>query len=106
MDNDKIMRLAELFKTLSNPNRLAIFEAIRDLSCSGPAECEMDERSCVGAIGGSFKIAPSTLSEHLKELKRAGLIDMVKQGRMVHCSVTPQAFDELQGFVARKRKEK
>ena len=96
--------LTELFKTLSNPNRLAIFEAIRDLSCSGPVGCELDERSCVRAIGGRIKIAPSTLSEHLKELKRAGLINMIKHGRMVYCSVAPQAFTELQRFIEKRRK--
>jgi ArsR family transcriptional regulator len=104
MDKDKIVRLAELFKALSNLNRLAIFEAIRDMSCSGPAGCDMDEKSCVRAIGKSFTIAPSTLSEHLKELKRAGLIDMVKQGRMVHCSIAPKALADLEGFIAKRRR--
>lgn len=93
-------RLAEIFKTLSNPNRLEIFQVIRELTKEGIVGCDPDAQNCVGAIGSRFKVAPSTLSDHLKELKRAGLIEMTRSGRMIYCCVSAKALDELKDFVA------
>ncbi len=99
-NRDRTERLAFIFHTLANPNRLAIFEAIREVSRGGPVECLDDARACVGAIGGRFQIAPSTLSEHLKELKRAGLITMTRKGRMVYCCASVDALEDLKAFSA------
>jgi ArsR family transcriptional regulator len=96
---ERLERLASIFKTLANPNRLAIFEAIRALPGKGSAGCSPDERSCVGMIGERFDLAPSTVSEHLKELRRAGLIRMTKKGRMVYCCVSPKAVSEARKFL-------
>ncbi len=103
MAKDKDERLIAIFKALSNPNRLALFERIRELSASSPAGCAMDEDCCVGAIGGRFEMAPSTLSEHLKELKRAGLIEMAKKGRLVYCAALPRALADLEDFAKAKK---
>jgi ArsR family transcriptional regulator len=98
MAKRKSERLVEIFKALSNPNRLALFERIRELSAASPEGCAADEDCCVGAIGGGLEMAPSTLSEHLKELKRAGLIEMSKKGRIVCCAVAPRALADLESF--------
>ena len=44
---------------------------------------------CVGALGKDLGIAPSTVSHHLKELSRAGLIDMNRKGQTMECQVNP-----------------
>ena len=98
MESDEHKRLVEVFRALSNPNRFTIFERIRELSERSPDRCAMDEECCVSAIGGALDMAPSTLSEHLKELKRAGLIVMSKRGRLVHCRVAPKALADLESF--------
>ncbi len=99
MNKRRHARLVEIFRALANPNRLALFEAIRRTTKSGPVGCDPSETSCVSAIGAEFDLAPSTLSEHLKELKRAGLISMNKRGRMVYCCASTEALDELRAFV-------
>jgi DNA-binding transcriptional ArsR family regulator len=46
---------------------------------------------CVCQITEVLKLAPSTVSAHLKELKRAGLIAERKEGRWVYVRLTEDA---------------
>ena len=82
-------RLAEAFKALSNPNRLKIF--LQLMNCCEPGTvCSIKDvttnlktKCCVGDLGDGLDIAPSTLSHHIKELNRAGLIQMERRGQGV-----------------------
>jgi len=94
-----INRQAERFKALSNPHRLALFQRL--CSCCAPGTaCSTDEamRYCVGELGEGLNIAPSTLSHHLKELHRAGLIAMQRNGKNVECWVEATTLHELANF--------
>ncbi len=85
---DEVHRLAEVFKALSNPNRLHIF--LRLVSCCPPGtKCSSDAavRRCVGEIGQDLEIDPSTVSHHLKELRRSGLIRVERRGKNILCWV-------------------
>lgn len=96
---DVIQRQAERFKALSNPHRLALFQRL--CGCCAPGtSCNTDEAMscCVGELGEGLNIAPSTLSHHLKELHRAGLIVMQRKGKNVECWVEPGTLQELAGF--------
>ena len=72
---EEINRFAEVFKALSNPNRLQIFLSL--VSCCPPGtKCNYSDaamRRCVGELGQGLDIDQSTVSHHLKELRRAGL---------------------------------
>jgi ArsR family transcriptional regulator, arsenate/arsenite/antimonite-responsive transcriptional repressor len=79
---------AEAFKALSNPNRLAIFMHLA--SCCPPGtSCSFDEemKRCVGDLGKGLNIVQSTISHHIKELRRVGLIHVAKKGRYTECWV-------------------
>lgn len=92
-------RLAEAFKALSNPNRLKIF--LQLMNCCEPGTvCSTEDvtKSCVGDLGDGLDIAPSTLSHHIKELNRAGLIQMERRGQNVDCWVDPNTVKELNHF--------
>jgi ArsR family transcriptional regulator, arsenate/arsenite/antimonite-responsive transcriptional repressor len=94
--SDKLMRYAEAFTALSNPNRLAIF--LHLVSCCPPGtSCSFDEemRKCVGDLGRGLGIAQSTISHHVKELRRAGLIHVQKQGRYSQCWVDGETVQVL-----------
>ncbi|MFC1747330.1 ArsR/SmtB family transcription factor [Pseudomonadota bacterium] len=91
--------LAEMFKALSNPHRLALF--YRLMNCCAPGtKCGVGaaERFCVGELGEGLDIAPSTLSHHLKELHRAGLIQMERRGKNVECWLEPSVLTGLSAF--------
>ena len=87
-----------MFKALSNPHRLALF--YRLMNCCAPGtKCGVEaERFCVGELGEGLAIAPSTLSHHLKELNRAGLIQMERRGKHVECWLERKVLDQLSDF--------
>ncbi|MBI2836810.1 MAG: helix-turn-helix transcriptional regulator [Acidobacteria bacterium] len=96
-------RLAEMFKALSNPNRMRIF-SIMSREC-GPGSCRLagrDVQRCVGDLGKGMGIAPSTVSHHVKELKRAGLIRVERRGKTILCSIDPGAVRSLAAFFAKR----
>ena len=89
--------VADKFKALANPHRLSIF--LRLAGCCRPGTvCGDDMRSCVGDLGRDLDIVPSTVSHHLKELNRAGLIHMRRSGQNVECWVEPETLDALSDF--------
>lgn len=97
--NTDAKRFAEMFKALSNPNRLSIF--LRLVSCCAPGtSCGTDGgmRECVGELGKDLDIASSTVSHHIKELHRSGLIRMERQGQNVECWVDQEALNDLAMF--------
>lgn len=93
-------QLAEAFKALSNPHRLQLFREL--LGCCTPgSSCAIEQcmRKVVGELGRDINIAPSTLSHHLKELNRAGLIEMQRQGKNVECWVKPDVIEQIKLFL-------
>jgi DNA-binding transcriptional ArsR family regulator len=96
-----VERQAERFKALGNPHRLAVFQRL--LNCCAPGTaCSAGEAStlCVGDLGRGLDIAPSTLSHHLRELARAGLVRTARRGKSVECWVEPDVLEELASFFA------
>ena len=91
-----------MFKALANPNRLRIFSRLA--SCCTPGTvcgAEEDMRACVGDLGQDMSIAPSTVSHHIKELRRAGLIRMKRRGKRVECWIDPGILSDLAEFFSR-----
>ncbi len=91
--------LARLFKALGNPYRLRLFRRLA--TCCPPGtrcDAEHEARRSVGDLGEGLEIAPSTLSHHLKELHRAGLIRMARRGKQVQCWVEPDTLTRLSRF--------
>jgi DNA-binding transcriptional ArsR family regulator len=92
----ELERVAEIFKALSNPHRLEIF--LKLVSCCPPGtKCDPDEAmlQCLGALRKNLKIVPSTLSHHIKELRRAGLIRVERRGKNMECWVDREAVLEI-----------
>jgi ArsR family transcriptional regulator len=76
-----IEMIVDAFKALSNKNRLAIFEQIR-MGC-GKARLDGDNRLAVCAVAQAVNIVPSTISHHVKELRRAHLIRCERKGQSI-----------------------
>ncbi len=58
------LRLAELAKALAHPTRIAILKFLARKSCS-----------CIGDLQALLPLAQSTISQHIRALKEAGLIE-------------------------------
>jgi ArsR family transcriptional regulator len=107
MDTD----LAEAFKALSNPNRLALMERLleRAVSCSEaerPEECSMDPTCCGFAeLAETLDIGKATVSHHLKELRRAGLIERIRDGRRVYVRADTDRVKELRRFLGARERQ-
>lgn len=101
-DEKTIQRFADIFKALSNPNRLSVF--LRLVDCCGRESVETpleDMPTCVGELCEGINVSPSTASHHLKELRTAGLIETKRKGQKVLCRVNPEVWDEMAGFFAK-----
>ncbi len=93
-----IKKFALAFKALSQPHRLAIF--LRLAKCCEKEGCAADDcsRRCVGELGKGLGVGQSTVSHHLKELARAGLVSMKKCGQNTQCWVAETTVDEFARF--------
>jgi DNA-binding transcriptional ArsR family regulator len=75
---------------LAQENRLAVFRLLVERGPSGVA---------AGEIGAELKIAPATLSFHLKELSHAELIVPRQDGRFIFYSANFDKMNALVGFL-------
>lgn len=94
--------LARVFKALSNPQRLALFQMI----CRGFRKGKGRRGCCSGGMEKAFSAAcdcmdlsRSTISHHFKELQNAGLIRCERRGQAFYCEVNQQALAAIQGFM-------
>lgn len=88
-DPNTDLELAALAKALGHPARVAI---LRQLTACGECMC--------GTIVKSLPLAQATVSQHLKVLKDAGLIQGEVDGPRVCYCVNPEAVKRLKELVA------
>lgn len=97
MDN-----LSQAFKALGHPHRLAIVRRLIDaaIACEEPETCTLDAACCgFGDIVEELGISKATVSHHVKELARAGLIQRYREGRRVYVRVDVERLAELRDFL-------
>ena len=91
--------MAEIFKALSNPNRLKIY--MRLATCCKPGTIgiiDNKDAACVGELGEQLDIVKSTVSHHIKELRQVGLIRTRRRGQKIECWVDPDLVNRLKDF--------
>jgi ArsR family transcriptional regulator len=97
--SDQIDGTAEVLKALSNPNRLKIF--VRLASCCQPGTVSYiddENTACVGELGEELDVVKSTVSHHIKELRRVGLIKTERRGQKIACWVDADMVAALKTF--------
>ncbi len=101
MDEEKTV---EMLKALANPHRLQIFLTIRKFSeIREEGASEEDAMPCVEVLSKQLPISQSTLSLHLKELRRAGLIRTERRGKHLYCRVNYAALDALRSVLGEEQ---
>lgn len=92
-----IKQAAARMEALGNPVRLNILhQLVNDWPLGVP----------VGVLQKDLGIPASTLSHHLKTLIRVGLVQQIRQSRILICLPCPVGINELTGFLSRDLKGK
>ncbi|MCF7803933.1 MAG: helix-turn-helix domain-containing protein [Candidatus Marinimicrobia bacterium] len=92
---------AQIAKALSDPKRVELLQALEEkaIQCNDYQCCDLSEKCCnVGEITDRIGLAISTTSYHLKELKRAGLVQTSKRGKQVYVELNFPLFRELSDY--------
>jgi ArsR family transcriptional regulator len=82
---DEIEKLAETFKALSDPTRLKLVRLLNDCK---PGICE-GGALCVNALAHQLGVTQSAVSQHLRILRQAGLVNGARRGSFMHYSLDP-----------------
>lgn len=80
---DKIDKLAEIFKALSDPTRLRLVKLLNECQagvCNGGP-------LCVNALANQLGVTQSAVSQHLRILRQAGLVSGARRGSFMHYSL-------------------
>jgi len=86
MSREAAEDLAETFKALADPTRVAIVNRL-----STAAEV------CVCDLTAAFELSQPTISHHLRVLRDAGLIESQRQGTWAYYRLVPDAIERLRG---------
>lgn len=78
MESGSLRAQVDLLKALGHPVRLRILSMLRD------------GELCVCQVQAVVGLATSTVSEHLRALRHAGLLEERKDGRWVYYALDPQ----------------
>ena len=87
MDKQQYTEKAELFKVLSDSNRLQIIDM---LSCGEMCVCKILEK---------FDITQPTLSHHLKVLADSGLVTSRKEANWIHYKLNDKKMKDIAEFL-------
>ena len=80
--------IATLLKALANPARIAIVEYLLSVD------------SCIcNDIVAELPLAQATVSQHLKELKNADIIQGTIEGKSICYCINPETFKKLEHFI-------
>jgi DNA-binding transcriptional ArsR family regulator len=84
-------RQAELFQTLADPTRLAIFERLSRGEAS------------VSTLTQGFSVSQPAVSQHLGALRRCGLVAHRREGRSVIYQARPEGLEPLGNWLEHYR---
>jgi len=98
---DEIEELSTIFKALSDPTRLRLIRLLGEnsaRSCAAQSrardnECEGRGFLCVNALAHRLGVTQSAVSQHLRVLRQAGLVNGVRHGAFVHYTLDQEGLE-------------
>jgi len=91
-----------MFRALSNPYRLRIYNALLERYSDTVVEETLEEdANCQRGFADMLGLAPSTVSHHFKELRQAGLIHKERKGKNVLFWVDIEASELMKDFIGK-----
>jgi ArsR family transcriptional regulator len=91
MAESQSQRQVSLLAALAQPTRLQILDRVADAGPDGVA---------AGDLARAIRCPPSTLSFHLKELSRTGVLEAHPDGRFIRYSLRRPALRALATYIA------
>jgi DNA-binding transcriptional ArsR family regulator len=85
--------LSRVFQALADPTRRAIISRLRNGSTT------------VGALAEPFAMSRPAISQHLKVLERARLVERTTDAQWRRCTLRTEPLDEASAWVERHRAE-
>ena len=86
--DEELQAIAQIAKVLSHPARLAILRYL------------VSRKSCMsGDIAEVLPLSRTTVSQHLQELKKMGLVKGSIEGTKVNYCIDYQVFNEVKGHL-------
>ena len=82
---------SEILRALADPTRRAVFERL--------AAGELS----VGVLKQGFAVSQPAISQHLAQLRKAGLVSERREGRNTYYAAKPAGLDPLLGWLERYR---
>lgn len=89
MNNPGSKEAARIFKVLSVESRIRILSLLGSRSL------------CVNALANALGITPAAISQHLRILRDAGIVDAEKRGYFVHYRVNRKRLNEWRQIINR-----
>ena len=78
-------------KALADPRRMQVLEVI-----AGEEECPCQR------LRQEFPVSKATISHHIKELVRAGLVEAHRDGQFLHCEVRREVLEAYTAELLRR----
>jgi ArsR family transcriptional regulator, arsenate/arsenite/antimonite-responsive transcriptional repressor len=78
-------------KALADPRRMALLQAIAS-----------EEECACQTLREEFPVSKATISFHIKELVRAGLIETRREGQFLHCEVRREVLEAYAAELLRR----
>jgi DNA-binding transcriptional ArsR family regulator len=78
-------------KALADPRRMQVLEVI-----GGEGECACQQ------LTQHFPVSKATISHHIKELVRAGLVEAHRDGQFLHCEVRREVVEAYTAELLRR----
>jgi DNA-binding transcriptional ArsR family regulator len=93
---DSIQELTEVFKALSDPTRLRLVQLLG----------EHEGALCVNALAHKLGVTQSAVSQHLRTLRQAGLVQSDRRGYYVHYSLDQDRLERYRSVLLETLGEK
>jgi ArsR family transcriptional regulator, arsenate/arsenite/antimonite-responsive transcriptional repressor len=92
LSDDQREQLAECFKALADPSRVAILSML-----------SAEQEVCVCVFTDALELSQPTISHHLRVLREAGLVEASRRGTWAFYRLVPAALEELRSALAPDR---
>jgi ArsR family transcriptional regulator, arsenate/arsenite/antimonite-responsive transcriptional repressor len=90
LDRDRVTALTGVAKALADPVRLQVVDVLR----------RQAGEVCVCDLQALFDISQPTLSHHLRKLREAGLVGVVRRGPWAYYYVLPEQLEVLRSWLS------